>query len=148
VFACLSFVKSSFSIERRSGWWRRGGMMAAVKKSYDLFVDVPGTTSRDTVLSATEFAARSVGLYVSHIGGYSRTKYPTAIHWHFKRDKRETGLIDATFWDVRSLFWLMVRYREPAWVHDTAPILSHALTRELQSYVNSEWIGRRRNPWH
>ena len=64
--------------------------------------------------------------------GYSRTKYPNSVHWHFKRDPKEPGVLDATFWDVKSLFWLMVRHREPAWVHDVVPTLLRALRVETQ----------------
>lgn len=105
--------------------------MAKAKRSTDLYVDLPEGTTRAQVMAVVERAAAAAGLYISHIGGYSRKKYPNAVHWHFKRDRREAGLIDATYWDVKSLLWLMIRHREPAWVHDTAPRLKRALQREL-----------------
>lgn len=111
--------------------------MALEKKSYDLAVKIPdGGVTPDTMMALVERAARSVGLYVSHIGSYSRKKYPHSVHWHFKRDSREVGLIDATYWDVKSLLWLMIRHNEPAWVHATAPLLQTALTRELGNWSN------------
>lgn len=70
---------------------------------------------------------------ISHIGSYSRKKYPNSVHWHFKRDAKETGLIDATYWDVKSLLWLMVRHREPEWVQKTAPKLHRALRQEAKA---------------
>lgn len=105
--------------------------MATEKKSTDMYVDLPDGIGRDRVMAAVERAAASVGLHISHIGGYSRKKYPGSVHWHFKRDKKEPGLIDATYWDIRSLLWLMIRHREPDWVHETAPKLQRALRREL-----------------
>ena len=105
--------------------------MATEKKSTDMYVDLPDGIGRDRVMAAVERAAVSVGLYISHIGCYSRKKYPGSVHWHFKRNKKEPGLIDATYWDIKSLLWLMIRHREPQWVHETAPKLQRALRREL-----------------
>ena len=87
--------------------------MAADKKSDDFYIDLPSGLSEHQLQSVIERAADAVGLYISHIGGYSRTKYPNSVHWHFKRDPKEPGLLDATFWDIKHLFWLMIRHREP-----------------------------------
>ncbi len=108
----------------------------ATKRSDDHYVDVPDDVSRDVMMGVVERAAKAAGLYVSHIGGYSRTKFPNSVHWHFKRDPKEAGVLDATFWDVKSQFWLMIRHSEPAWVHDKVPDLLAALrveTRRLAS---------------
>lgn len=104
--------------------------MPKAKKSYDLPVPVPHGVTRAQAMTMVETAAAAVGLTISHIGGYSRRKYPDAIHWHFKRDRRERGLIDATFWEGGPILWLMIRHREPQWVHDTAPLLHRALAAE------------------
>jgi hypothetical protein len=106
--------------------------MAETKKSYDMPIDLPDGISRQQMMELVDEAARGVGLYISHIGSYSRKKYPNSVHWHFKRDKKEVGLIDATFWDVKSLFWLMIRNSEPDWVHAMAPRLQEALQREIR----------------
>ena len=103
----------------------------AEKKSDDLYIDLPADMNSADLQNAIERACESVGLYISHIGSYSRKKYPNSVHWHFKRDAKEAGLIDATFWDVRNLFWLMVRHREPAWVHRIVPSFVDALNREI-----------------
>lgn len=105
--------------------------MTKEKKSDDVYIPLPEGVSKDQILQVMERAAKAAGLYISHIGGYSRTKFPNSVHWHFKRDKSEAGLIDATFWDVKSLLWLMIRHREPEWVHETAPRLKDALLLEL-----------------
>lgn len=101
------------------------------KKSYDMYVDLPDGMTRAQMLKLVERASQAAGLYISHIGSYSRKKFPNSVHWHFKRDKTEPGLIDATFWDVKSLLWLMIRHREPDWVHKTAPVLRDALAAEV-----------------
>lgn len=106
--------------------------MTSEKKSYDLHIDLPADMPTEDMMPIVERAAASVGLYISHIGSYSRKKFPNSVHWHFKRDRKEPGLIDATFWDVKSLLWLMIRYREPEWVHNLAPRLQAALNREIQ----------------
>lgn len=105
--------------------------MAREKISYDLHVPLPEGVARAEMMKLVERAARNAGLYISHIGSYSRKKYPNSVHWHFKRDKQENGLIDATFWDVKSLLWLMIRHSEPEWVHATAPILREAMAVEV-----------------
>jgi len=84
------------------------------------------------MMSVIGKSAEHAGLYISHIGGYSRNKFPNSVHWHFKRDPKEAGLLDATFWDVESLFWLMIRHREPQWVLDKVPTLLRAIRRELK----------------
>lgn len=103
------------------------------KKSDDYFVKLPEGISNKQMRKVIARAAESAGLYISHIGGYSRTKYPNSVHWHFKRDAQEAGLLDATFWDVKSLFWLMIRHREPQWVKDKVPVLLRAIRRELRN---------------
>lgn len=102
------------------------------KKSDDIYVDLPKGVSRSQMMGVVERAAEAAGLYISHIGSYSLKKYPNSVHWHFKRDQKEPGLIDATYWDVKSLLWLMIRHREPEWVKRTAPKLKRALQRELK----------------
>ena len=103
----------------------------AEKRSDDFYVAVPDGVTKREMMGVVERAAARVGLYVSHIGGYSRKKYPNSVHWHFKRDPSERGLLDATFWDVESLFWLMIRHREPQWVHAVVPRFLRALRREV-----------------
>lgn len=103
------------------------------KKSVDYHIDLPAGVSRQQMMGLVERAAQSVGLYISHIGGYSRKKYPNSVHWHFKRDKHEPGIIDATFWDVKSLFWLMVQKRNAPWVPAMVPKLRRALEREVRA---------------
>ncbi len=107
--------------------------MAKAKKSYDLDVPIEAHLDKETMMGVVERAAAATGLYISHIGGYSRVKYPNSVHWHFKRDKKEPGLIDATFWKEGRKFWLIMRNNEPQWVHETAPLLHKALREELAS---------------
>ena len=102
------------------------------KKSDDFYVDLPEGISKQEMMALVERAASSAGLYISHIGSYSRKKYPNSVHWHFKRDPKERGLLDATFWDVKSLFWLMIRHSEPQWVKDMVPKLLRALRQEVR----------------
>lgn len=105
--------------------------MAKEKKSYDLDVTITDVMDKATMMGLVKRAAAATSLYISHIGGYSRVKYPNSVHWHFKRDKKEPGLIDATFWKEGTRFWLIVRNNEPQWVHDTAPRLQSVLQDEL-----------------
>lgn len=102
------------------------------KKSDEYYVDLPSGISRKQMMGLVERASEASGLYISHIGSYSRTKYPNSVHWHFKRSPKENGLLDATFWDVKSLFWLMIRHREPQWVKDMVPKFLRALRREAR----------------
>ncbi|MDV3348979.1 hypothetical protein SPB21_08930 [Leptothoe sp. ISB3NOV94-8A] len=103
------------------------------KKSDDYYVELPEGISTDEMHGVLEKAAETVGMYISHVGGYSRKKYPNSVHWHFKRDRKEPGLLDATFWDVKNLFWLMIRHREPQWVHEIVPTFLTAIKKEIQA---------------
>lgn len=105
--------------------------MTKEKKSYDMHIELPEGVTREEMMNLVERASKATGLYISHIGSYSRKKFPNSVHWHFKRDKKENGLIDATFWDVKSLLWLMIRNNEPQWVHQTAPLLKQAMAAEV-----------------
>lgn len=106
------------------------------KKSDDYYVKVPQGITKRQMSRIVERAAERAGLYISHIGGYSRTKYPNSVHWHFKRDAKETGLLDATFWDVKSLFWLMIRHSEPQWVKEMVPKFLRALRQEVRALTS------------
>lgn len=72
-----------------------------------------------------------VDVYISHIGSYSRKKYPNSIHWHFKENPKETGCLDATFWEEGNKFWLVARNREPQWVKDKAKLMQIKLNEKL-----------------
>lgn len=101
------------------------------KKSTNYYVDIPEGISKELMHVVVDRAVESVGLYISHIGKYMAHKHPGSVHWHFKRDKNERGILDATFYDVESLFWLMIAHRNPQWVKDTVPELITALEREV-----------------
>lgn len=109
----------------------------AERRSDDHYVDLPEGITTEQMMGLVERAATSAGLYISHIGGYSRKKFPDSVHWHFKRDAKENGLLDATFWDVKSLFWLMIRRNEPAWVHAHVPRLLQSLQDEVRLLQNT-----------
>ncbi len=88
----------------------------AEKRSDDHYLELPEGVSTADMMGLVERSASSAGLYISHIGGYLKKKFPNSVHWYFKRDPKEPGLLDATFWVVKSLFWLMIRHtrRRPA----------------------------------
>jgi|GEM_PF-4270156 len=54
------------------------------KKSDSYYVALPAGTTHKQVMRAVERAASAAGSYISHVGGYSRKKYPNAVHWHPK----------------------------------------------------------------
>jgi len=80
------------------------------------------------VQKAVEKAANDLGVYISHIGGYSRVKYPKSMHWHFKEHPKEKGCLDATYWEEGNELWIVARNYEPQWVKTKA--------KELQRYLN------------
>jgi len=80
--------------------------------------------------------AQEVGVYVSHIGSYSRLKYPNSIHWHFKENPKEIGCLDATFWEEGNEFWIVARNREPQWVKDKAKLMQIKLSEKLKVMPN------------
>ena len=107
--------------------------MPKPKKSDSYYIDIPKGVKKKTLMPLVEKAAGSAGLYISHIGKYLAQKHPGSVHWHFKRDKKERGCLDATFFDVESLFWLMIAHRNPQWVKDKVPDLIRALKKEFET---------------
>jgi len=78
-----------------------------------------------------EIISKKINVYISHIGSYSRTKYPNSIHWHFKENPKEIGCLDATFWEEGNEFWIIARNREPQWVKDKAIEMQEELQKLL-----------------
>jgi len=105
----------------------------AVTKSDSHYIEIPPGTTKEELMPRVAKAAAAAGLYVSHIGRYMAHKHPGSLHWHFKRAKGERGILDATFFDVESLFWLMIAHRNPQWVKDKVPVLIRALKAEFQA---------------
>ena len=105
----------------------------AEKKSDSYYIEIPGGVTKAVLMPVVERAAASAGLYISHIGKYLAHKHPGSVHWHFKRRKGESGCLDATFFDVQCLFWLMIGHRQPQWVKDKVPELKAALEREFSA---------------
>lgn len=107
--------------------------MAIEKKSDSYYIDIPKGVSKEALMPLVEKAADSIGLHISHIGKYLAHKHPGSVHWHFKRNKKEPGILDATFFDVESLFWLMIAHRNPQWVKDKVPELISSLEKEFST---------------
>ena len=103
--------------------------MAKELKSVRYNVTLSKNYNSNTISKKIEAAAVSLDVYISHIGSYSRVKYPNSVHWHFKQHPIEKGCLDATFWEEGNEFWIVVRNYEPQWVKDKAP--------EMQRYLNS-----------
>jgi len=103
--------------------------MPKESKSVRYDVTLSKKCSSNFISKKIEAAAVSLDVYISHIGSYSRVKYPNSVHWHFKRHPKEKGCLDATFWEEGNEFWIVARNYEPQWVKDKA--------LEMQSYLNS-----------
>lgn len=101
--------------------------MAIKTKSVRFDVQLEKKQSGSKMHKTIEVAAADLDLYISHIGGYSRVKYPNSIHWHFKQHPKEKGCLDATFWEEGQEFWIVARNYEPQWVKDKA--------KEMQKYL-------------
>ena len=106
--------------------------MAKESKSvrYDVVLSEQWTGS--DMQSLIEKAADDLGVYISHIGSFSRKKYPNSIHWHFKQHPKERGCLDATFWEEGNEFWIVARNYEPDWVKETAQQMQNYLSKRLQ----------------
>jgi len=63
--------------------------MAKEEKSIRYDVSLARKYSGNKMQSIVEKAAEDLDVYISHIGGYSRVKYPSSIHWHFKQHPKE-----------------------------------------------------------
>lgn len=83
-------------------------------------VELSRNYSGDEMHKIVEEVSKKLHVYISHIGSYSRKKYPNSIHWHFKENPKERGCLDATFWEEGNKFWIVARNNEPQWVHNKA----------------------------
>ena len=98
-------------------------------KSQRFDVTLSTTYTGEQMHKIIKDVAAELSLYISHIGSYSRKKYPNSIHWHFKQKPKEKGCLDATFWEEGNEFWIVVRNYEPAWVGQKA--------KEMQKHLNA-----------
>jgi len=90
--------------------------MSKKKKSVRYDVLLSRKYTGDEMHNIIQQTANKLNIYISHIGSYSRKKYPHSIHWHFKEHPKEIGCLDATFWEEGNEFWIVVRNYEPQWV--------------------------------
>jgi len=107
----------------------KGEQMSREQKSVRYDVALTKKYSGKQMHRIVERIAENLDLYISHIGGYSRVKYPNSIHWHFKEHPKEKGCLDATFWEEGNEFWIVARNYEPQWVKSKA--------KEMQLYMSS-----------
>lgn len=105
--------------------------MATESKSVRFDVPVTKKQTGAKIHKIVDNAAADLDLYISHIGGYSRVKYPNSIHWHFKQHPKERGCLDATFWAEGQEFWIVARNYEPQWVKNKAEEMQKYLARVL-----------------
>ena len=94
--------------------------MRKTSKSVRYDVELGKRYTGKQMQAIVEKAAKHLDVYLSHIGGYSRVKYPNSVHWHFKEHPKEKGCLDATFWEEGNEFWIVARNYEPQWVKDKA----------------------------
>jgi len=100
-------------------------------KSVRYDVELSKKYTGDEMHKIVEEVAKELEVYISHIGSYSRKKYPNSIHWHFKEKPKEKGCLDATFWEEGNEFWIVARNYEPQWVKDKAKQMQINLNERL-----------------
>ena len=100
-------------------------------KSRNIQVKVLGDLSLDTMETVLADVGMELGLALSHITTLSRKKYPNNRHWHFKKDPKEKGCLDVTYWPEGALFWITIRNYEPSWVHRSGQDMAALLKDRL-----------------
>jgi len=100
-------------------------------KSVRFDVSLSRKYSGDEMHKIIKDVSDKLNVYISHIGSFSRVKYPNSIHWHFKEKPKEVGCLDATFWEEGNEFWIVARNREPQWVKDKGKEMQVALSKLL-----------------
>lgn len=105
--------------------------MAKELKSVRYDVSLSKKYSGDEMHEIIENISKKMEVYISHIGSYSRKKYPNSIHWHFKEKPKEIGCLDATYWEEGNEFWIVARNYEPQWVKDKAKKMQLLLNETL-----------------
>jgi len=105
--------------------------VASTKTATNLEVAVTGELSLEQMESVVLEAATDLGMYFSRITVLGTKRYPGNRHWHLKRDAREKGCLDITYWPKGPLLWVSMRHYEPAWVHELGRRLAGELDRLL-----------------
>jgi len=105
------------------------------EKSKKTLVEVRGDLTLDEMEAVLIDVGLDLGLVISHVTRLSRRMYPGNRHWHFKRDPKVKGCLDATvtYWPAGPLFWVTIRHREPDWVHTAGRALAVSLEARLAS---------------
>ena len=106
-------------------------MNSKESKSKRFDVSLSKAYSGEDMHKIIEGVSSELDLYISHIGSYSRKKYPNSIHWHFKEKPKEKGCLDATFWEEGNKFWIIARNYEPDWVKAKAKDMQRLLNQRL-----------------
>jgi hypothetical protein len=115
----------------------------STSKTRNLQIPVPASSSADKgntapldvdqMESALTEVGMKMGLYISHITKLGSKRYPGNRHWHLKRDPKENGCLDITYWPQGLALWVSIRNYEPAWVHDAG----EQIVPELEEYLKN-----------
>ncbi len=92
-------------------------------------VRVPQQSDLSRAVQLVEDLCASEGLSVTMRG--SLKKYPTSLHWHFKKG-RDKGTLEITFWRKAGRLWFSVdRGRTAGWIAGSVQRLRVKLEQEL-----------------
>jgi hypothetical protein len=59
--------------------------------------------------------------------------YPGCTHWHYKRDLKQPGVLEITYWPAQDRLWLSAhRNRFAGWISAAATALATNLETELR----------------
>ncbi|MEM6813032.1 MAG: hypothetical protein AAF600_01405 [Bacteroidota bacterium] len=105
--------------------------MKHVTKSVRYDVDLTRVYSVQEMQEIVKDVSKTLNVYISHIGSFSRKKYPNSVHWHFKEHPKEKGCLDATYWKEGREFWIIARNYEPEWVKEKALKMQVLLNKTL-----------------
>lgn len=59
--------------------------------------------------------------------------YPGSIHWHYKRNQKQPGVLEITYWPVRDRLWVSAHQnRLVDWIETVANSLGSKFEAELR----------------
>ncbi len=101
--------------------------------SINLEVGVEGVPALDAMESILGSVAGELGMEFSHITTLGAKRYPGNRHWHLKRNPKEAGCLDVTYWPEQPVMWITMRRSEPDWVHHLGHRLGPALECQMRT---------------
>lgn len=127
-----SFLGFRRSLQRKGFAMQDQIEIRSTEQAHNLSVCLGGELmTLDEMEVIVESTGAECGCYFSHITKLGAKRYAGNRHWHLKRDSKERGCLDITYWPPGPAMWITVRVKEPDWVHVVGREMKASLERSL-----------------